>query len=241
MPLMQPGLFQPPDLNGHNIMHRAVAVDESASPMTVRVLSTGEVQVSNNNDTTNYLSVAPNGHLILNGTARVYRDLLPSAVSVGVGSAAPSFTAYNGSLRAYEFPANLLKDMHLQFQMFHEYAEGTDVTAHAHLYVPDNVEGGTVKMGIEWVWTNYGEIELAPVIYTGTLIVPPSNGNRHLKLFLNSGVYSGAGKTISSMFSCRLFRDPTDEADTFNGSVWLKSADLHVRCNSVGSTAPNAK
>jgi hypothetical protein len=34
---------------------------------------------------------------------------------------------------------------------------------------------------------------------------------------------------------CRIYRDPTNVADTFGSSVWLKSADIHVECDTIGS------
>lgn len=184
----------------------------------------------------NYVKLTEEG-LTLVGTATVFDDVLPSSVTVGGGANAPSFTAYNGNLRAYEFVGSgpTAKDIHMGFQMPHWYKEGSDVFPHIHLYVPNDGSGGVIKFYCEFTWTNVNGTEGSTATYSGTLTIAASAGNLHKILKIDSSTFSGSGKTISSMLSCRFYRDPADVADTFGSSVWLKSADVHAEKDALGS------
>lgn len=165
----------------------------------------------------------------------VYDDLLPNAVTVGGGASAPSFTTYNGNLRAYEFLGTgvTTKDLQIQWQLPHAWNEGSTVSPHIHLYVPNDASGGVIKFYFEYSWTNVNDVEAAASTISGTYTVTAAAGNRHR--ILEIATIAGTGKTLSSIISARLYRNPADAADTFAASVWLKAADIHYLKDSHGS------
>lgn len=190
-----------------------------------------------------YTQIDASGHLTMAGAATVFDDVLPSSVTVGGGANAPAFTAYNGNLRAYEFVGSgpTQKDIHMGFQLPHWYKEGSEVFPHLHLYVPNDGSGGAIKFYCEFTWTNVNGVEGSTATYSGTLTIAAGAGNLHKILAINSSAFSGSGKTISSMLSCRFYRDPADAADTFGSSVWLKSADVHAEKDAMGSNTEYGK
>lgn len=189
----------------------------------------------------NRAEIEKDGTIVFKGEATVWDDLAPNPVTVGVGAAAPSFTTYSGNFSAYEFVgAALMKEMLFCFQFRHGYKEGTDVTPHIHLFVPNDATGGVIKFGCEYSWVNKGGAEPASTTVYGTLTIGATAGNLGNE-HLSFGAISGVGKTISSLLTCRIFRDSTDVADTFGSSVWLKSADTHHAMDTVASRGITTK
>lgn len=189
----------------------------------------------------NYANFDSNGHLRLYGDATVHNDVPPTGVSIGSGANAPSFSAYNGNMRAYEFVGSALtKEISMVFQMPHSYKEGSSVEPHLHLYIPNDATGGVIRFGCEYTWVNLDGAEPATTTIYATLTVAAGAGAQGNKLF-DFATITGTGKTISSLLACRFFRDPTNAADTFGSSVWLKSADCHVEMDSLGSQTETVK
>jgi hypothetical protein len=191
----------------------------------------------------NYSEFEDDGTLVFNGDATVWDDMLPVSVTVGSGGSAPAFSVYNGNLRAYEFNGSggASHELNLGWQMSHRRKEETNIVPHIHLFIPDDVTGGTIKFYCEYTWTNVNQTgAVATTTISGTVVRGASAGisNNHI---LSFGTVTGTGKTLSSIFMCRIYRDPADVADTFGSSVWLKSADLHVEIDTVGSREPLAK
>jgi len=191
---------------------------------------------------TNNTSFTTDGTLIMSGNATVWNDILPMAVDVAGGASAPSFTAYNGNLRAYEFVgAATLKDLHAGFQLPHSYKEGSDIGLHLHLYVPNDVTGGTIKFYVEYTWANFNQTgTITPTLTSGTIVRTAGAGINN-NIMLSFPAITGTGKTISSILMVRIYRDPTDVADTFASSVWLKGLDLHIEQDQIGSNTETTK
>jgi hypothetical protein len=199
-----------------------------------KVTGIGGGQFGTNTDNTTFES---DGTLKFNGAATVFDDITPSSVTIGSGATAPAFTTYNGALAAYEFvgTGGTTHQLNMGFQLPHGYKEGSDIVPHIHLFVPDNVTGGTIKFYLEYTWTNIDQTgAVSPTTISGTLTRGASAGINN-NAVLTFTTVSGSGKTISSMFMCRIYRDPADVADTFGASVWLKSSDLHFEKDTIGS------
>lgn len=193
--------------------------------------------------TTNYILFESDGTLTMVGNSTVFKDLYPSSVTIGSGGTAPSFTSYNGNLYAYEFEGIgvTVKQLNVGFQINHEYKEGSDIVPHLHLFIPDDVTGGNIKFYCEYTWANVDQTgTITTTIVSGTITRAANAGiNNNAKL--SFGTITGTGKTISSVFMCRIYRDPADVADTFGSSVWLKSADIHYEMDTLGSRTITSK
>lgn len=184
----------------------------------------------------NYVQVDENGDISLVGTATQWDDVYPSSVTVGTqGSNVPAFTAYNGNLKAYEFHGAVnLKEINLGFQLNHSYKVESTIVPHIHVYAPSDGSGGVVKFGCEYTWASIDSVGvLATTTVYGTVTLAASTVYNNK--IISFGNITGTGKGMSSVFMCRLFRDPTDNADTFGSSVWLKSADIHIEKDTIGS------
>lgn len=176
------------------------------------------------------------------GDAQAWDDVYPSAAALGRGSAAPPISVYSAPFEAPEFPgAAVGKEITLQFQIYHSYNQGTDVVPHLHLYIPDDATGGTIKFSADWHWDNVNTTgAVASGSVSGTIVRGAAAGIA-LNQILSFGAFTGAGKHISSILTLRVLRDPGDAADTFGSSVWLRSADVHIRKNTEGSRSEFVK
>jgi len=185
-----------------------------------------------------YTQFGADGTLRFVGNATVWDDLLPSSITLGSGNTAPSFTAYNGNLFAYEFVGSGVqaKQLNMGFQLSHKYKEGSDIHPHLHLFIPDNVAGGYIKFYCEYTWTNIGDTGAVTTTTISNILTRTANQGIDNNIIFSLGTIVGTGKKISSMLMCRIYRDPTDGADTFGNSVWLKSADIHIECDMNGSS-----
>lgn len=190
----------------------------------------------------NYTEFEVDGTIKFNGDATVWDDVYPLSVDTATGASAPSFTVYNGTLRAYEFVgAATLKDLHIGFQLPHSYKEGSSIIPHLHLYIPNDVSGGDIYFQMDYTWTNIDQTgAVTPLTLNGTITRSAGQGIAN-NAVLSFGTISGVGKTISSLLMCRIYRDPTVGQDTFGSSVWLKGADVHFEMDTIGSRTANAK
>ena len=187
--------------------------------------------------TTNYTQFEADGSMLMVGSATVFDDVYPSSVTIGSGGSAPSFTAYNGNLRAYEFLGSgaTTKELNMGFQIPHSYKEGSTIVPHIHLYIPDDGTGGVIKFYCEYTWTNVNQTGTTATTTTSGTITRVANEGINNNAILSFGEIVGTGKTMSSVFMCRIYRNPADAADTFGVSCWLKSADIHIEMDTLGS------
>lgn len=173
-----------------------------------------------------------------NASGLFYDDNMPLTVSVGAGSSIPSFTAYNGgNLKAYEFLGTgvTTKDLAMGFQLPHSWKTGDTVYLHLHLFVPSGTTGD-IKFGFNYTWISINGVEAGETTITGTKTISSGAANNgNCILAIDSSAMAGTGQGISSIIYGRLYRDPADGADTFGASVWLKSVDLHIRHDALGS------
>lgn len=185
---------------------------------------------------THYTNFEADGTMQAIGDATCWDDLLPSSVTVGSGVNAPAFTSYNGNLRAYEFVGAVqTKELNMGFQMSHTREANSSISPHIHLYIPDDVSGGVIKFGLEYTWTSINDVG---AISTNTIygtVTRTANQGINNNAILKFPDIVGTNKGLSSLLMCRLFRNAADSEDTFGSSVWLKSSDIHIIKDMLGS------
>lgn len=183
----------------------------------------------------NYSEFEADGTYVAHGDATTFDDIGPMATSVGSGVNAPSFTNYYGSQYAYEFVGTSnTKNIYMAFQMPHRYKAGSNVSPHLHLYIPTVSAPAAVKFTMTYTWTNIGAAETSETSLSTVINLDVADSNTH-KLFEFTPDITGTGKTFSSIIQCVFTRNPGDSQDTFTSSVWLKSADVHVEMDKLGS------
>lgn len=171
---------------------------------------------------------------ILNG--KLWDDVYPTSVTTGVGGTAPSMTAYRpgGNLKAYEFTGAVSnKEMQIGYQLPHPYLEQSTVVPHLHLHINNNGVGGTVIFDMIHEWSNVNQTGAIAETTTRATITLPADSNVYDNYILSFGNILGTGMRISSLFMTQIKR--MQSVDTFAGSVWLKSADIHAQRSLWGS------
>lgn len=124
--------------------------------------------------------------------------------------------------------------MNAVWQIVHAAKVGAAFSPHLHLYVPDDGTGGDIVFAMVYRFTplnGTGGADSAAVYGTLTRAANAGvNGNA----ILDFGPLTPANATISSMFHAR-FQRVQGGADTFGGTCWLLSADLHIEIDALGS------
>lgn len=184
---------------------------------------------------TSYTEFETDGTMIAVGDATTWDDVYPTSVTVAAGGTAPSFTAYaGGNLKAYEFTGGVSnKELQIGYQIYHSYVEGSAIVPHLHLHINNNGSGGTVIFDLVYHWANTdvtGAVSETTVQATLNLAANSTVYQNHI---LSFGDIVGTGKKISSTFMTKLIR--RQDLDTFTGSVWLLSSDIHIEKNTTGS------
>lgn len=163
-------------------------------------------------------------------------DVYPASVTVGVGGTAPSFTAYNGALKAYEFTGGVSdKVLAIGYQLYHSYLEGSEIMPHIHITFTSGAAdvGKTIIFDLVYEWDNAGDTGAhGTTTLRGTHTIA-ANSTVYKNQIISFGNIVGTGKKISSTFMTSLTR--MQSADTFTGSCWLLSADIHIEKDLAGS------
>ena len=119
------------------------------------------------------------------------------------------------------------------FQLPHAWKEGTDLNPHIH-WSKTTSASGTVNWQIKYKWFNIGDVAGAfSSLNSGIDQVPNSDiADKHA--LMTFPIFSGVGKTISSMVCIYLVR--TTSGDTYGADVNLYEIDLHYERDSNGSS-----
>jgi len=132
-----------------------------------------------------------------------------------------------------------VESMSFTVQLPHSWKEGTTIYPHLH-WLPKSTAGGNVEWKLDYTWANYDNVtpQVFPAITTSTAI---STGgfikNAHSITALttgNTGI-DGTGKKISSILICRLWRNSSNAADTYNADAGLLFLDFHILVDGYGS------
>jgi hypothetical protein len=187
--------------------------------------------------TTNGVSIAKGAAPVLNGTATVWDDVLPTSYLQLTGGAAPNITLVGVStnLRAQEFPNVSASEEYLPiWQLPHSWKEGSSIVPHLHLYVPDDGTGGDIVFGMYYVFSNIGDTSVSEVGPIYATLTRTANAGIAATAIISFGSVSATGKTFSSIFRAKVFRVQAG-ADTFSGTCWLLSGDLHIEKDKLGT------
>ncbi len=153
----------------------------------------------------------------------------PSAQNWQPGGAGTTF-------KVYKFQEN--DEVFFTVQIPHSYEEGTDIEPHIHWTPADrgNEEIGTIVMWkLDYSWANQQGV-FAPSATVSMSATCSGVDSRHQ--YADGNMIYGAGKTISSMLVCRLWRSAT--GDTWAGTTSAQSPavlefDFHFQLDTRGS------
>jgi len=196
--------------------------------------------VANGNDT----KVEADGSLKFEGNATVWDDL---RVSLDKGSSSASLEYVWGSVgpQIWYFRNNEgLEMMSFVVQLPHSWKEGTTIYPHVH-WLPKTSKTGNLEWNLDYSWQNYDAStpQVFPTYTTSTVVATgPFVANTHRITSLTGGTgLDGTGKKISSILICRIWRNSSNTADTYNDDAGLLSLDFHYQIDTVGSRAEYVK
>ena len=197
-----------------------------------------------------------------------WRDIIgaiETRPAAGGGAASlPDFVVYRGSIYQYRFgttaPNNHLHEAFLGFHIPHDYVPSSDLFIHVHWSQIVVDTGGTAAVPGVAKW--YFDISYAdghgtaggaadPFVAPITVSITQQGSTTqygHLIAevqFSNNGgtggLFDSASIQVDGLFLVRVYRDPTDVADTLNQDTFVHSVDIHYQSTNVATKqkAPN--
>lgn len=219
------------------------ASGSSLKPLQIGSKGTTYLSMSSSGETTfgtstSNLKISNNGSLRLTGSAVAWEDLrVPMETSKAGGANDPTFVqvANNGAgsrgVYAYSFPTNTsARELFFSIQLPHAWLAGTDLHPHVH-WAPVDANSGNVVWGMECTWNNINS-DISTTTLSSVTTAAPGSKKHVMSLLPNM---NGVGKDISSMLSCRIFRDSNNVLDTYNSAAYLFEVDFHYMVDSFGS------
>ena len=174
-----------------------------------------------------YQAIAACG-IILDSTtgSSVTREAIIQPLPI-TNSAPGTVTVVSGGMKSFGFDGNTVTEelfYHLDVQ--HDYIAAGDMIFHVH-WMPATATGGDVKWQIEYQWVEAGATWPAPSTLTGTTAAGTTAwADKRTDITI-----PGTGHTYNSRLMVRLFRNPTDAADTYTGDAVLSSVGMHYQAD----------
>ena len=134
------------------------------------------------------------------------------------------------------FSATQENEVFFDAQLPHTYKEGSRIAPHCHFTTTATpTVGQTVRFGLEYTYSNVGGVFPATtIIYAEhTFETGDAAYQQHIGGF--DPDIEDDNLRVSAMISCRFFRDATNAADTFTGTVIVLEFDFHHLVESFGS------
>ena len=140
------------------------------------------------------------------------------------------------------FADNSTETVAIFFQFPHNYAEGTDITPHVH-WIKQGAN--PVVWQLEYIWYNIAGEYTGSYTTITTSGASPDYGDVSPAVEVHTISFferiAGTGKTISSMFECKLSRLGGDAGDTYSGDARFVEFDLHYLKLGHGSEGAGAR
>lgn len=165
-------------------------------------------------------------------------NVAPFAANAGPGINPPTIVkikddgAGSHGVYTYSFSQAVEQEVFFSVQLPHAYKEGSDIKPHVH-FTTATQTATTVTWGLEYTWTNVNDFVVGTTTLSNSVATPPAYQHTICPL----GTIAGAGKKISSILNCRLFR----ATGGYGGGALLLSADFHVRLDTIGSSSEFGK
>lgn len=149
------------------------------------------------------------------------------------GPAAPGVSQFIGGIYLLEFSDTDTLEAFANFHIPHAYKPGTMIYPHVHFSVQSN-DAGTVRWGFEYTFARSAASTGQTAFPATTTIyidfpVPANSAYKHFIAEAAQGTgIPGTHIEVDGMILARVFREPAHVNDTFVGSVWAITSDLHT-------------
>ncbi len=174
-----------------------------------------------------------------------WEDIRISGAMARVGTTAPTLGAFgpSGSLKVLRFDSGQNDEIHFEIQMPHSWKVGSLVYPHVH-WTPVSATAGNVVWNLEYAWVSINGTFGAPSTMSSDATAAGGVAWVHKLTRLKSGgldYIDGAGRGISSMLVCRLYRNAGVGSDTLAADVAFLEFDLHYQVDGLGSDQESSK
>ena len=171
--------------------------------------------------------------------ARGWDDVRVPGTSARNGASAPDLAAWLGAggLLVPRFNGGVtLEQVYFTIQMPHGYKLGTQVYPHVH-WGPVDGNAGNVIWNLEYSWVDQDQVSPAAITIQATDAAAGVAWTHQYAAFpaITPTVVQGQG--LSSMWICRLYRDPTLAGDTYGSDAAFLEFDIHYQFDTMGSRA----
>lgn len=183
----------------------------------------------------NYTEFEADGTLVMKGDAKVYEDVT-TVLLPGAKATTPDFSggiAGNPELYTYFFSPSKLNELYFSNQMPHSWDGGT-FYPHMHI-VPSTNGSGTAIFHHECSRANINGKYESFILRDLTINIEANSQWKHLLVESNPVTPDASINGLSSTAICRIYRNPLEVGDTYDGSIGLISYDLHISKNTLGS------
>jgi len=184
--------------------------------------------------------VESDGTLRHDNSGTIWDDLSIPGMNAKPGVASPDWAVYKGGIFLWMFKGTGTDEVCFTVQMPHSWKVGSDIKPHIHWVPTTAPASNNVTWTLEYFWVNIGgTVGATTTITSSTVTVGTPGIDTHLITGL--GTISGAGKTLSSILVCRLYRDGGNPSDTYADPAALLQADFHYEKDTEGSRSEYTK
>jgi hypothetical protein len=188
----------------------------------------------------NYVDFSVGGFQESFGDAISYDDqVLPLSSWLEVTSPPDAVTVpWSTLVKAHWFDGNnKLESLHFSQEMQHGYKEWTDVELHLH-WMPSTANTWDVKRQVE-----IGRVDSATwaISFSTLTWTTAANWTAWATRYTSFGTLTWTWKTIRSQFVGRLFRNPSDAADTYPDDAIAVTLWIHYQKDTSGSRTISTK
>lgn len=186
--------------------------------------------------TTNYVQVNNEGNISLVNGATQYDDLV-FEMTPSRRNPATTVPDWDNTRIGFLFPQNDPTEIiNIAVQMPHSWKQGSDIYPHVHVQQEANQQA-VFKLDYDWVNIGASITGTAWTTYSMTSYVTSYVAGATHNILHNSSPISGSGKTMSSLFKCKLYRDD----NVYTGDMLASQFDIHIEKDSFGSNTEYTK
>ena len=183
--------------------------------------------------TKNYTEFEEDGNLRFGGEATVWRDINLGGISLTkAASNQPNQISLNGTnnlVFAFE-GSSKINEAHGNFELQHDYKEGTNLSPHIHWY-PTNTNVGNVKWNIDYYISRGTKAALSGTIS----VVASTQSVAWEEIRSDFPNIVGSSLNIGNQIHFRIYRDPTDAEDTYGSDAAIATLGVHYEIDTIGS------
>ena len=157
------------------------------------------------------------------------------------GASSPDLVDFRGTsdLKILGFNGiNTVEQVYLGIQFPHGWKEGSNIIPHVHWCPTHSSATGNVLWQMTYSWGNVNGVFPAATTIAAEADAAEVQWTQQIASF---GELDGTGKTLSSMFMARIFRDPTDGDDTYAQDTGFLEFDIHYQSDGDGSDGEYTK